>query len=105
MQACSSQAASWCGTGFFNDLSGTPARRALPLFEQPLLFLRQFLRNGRARDHVKIAVAGDLADFPFADSRKGQFLVTFKVADVTLDYASAWEQAPPIAKQAGRKRG
>ena len=69
----------------------------LPLTLDPLVrdWLRTAIKQGTATD-VKIAVAGDLADFPFADSRKGQFLVTFKVADVTLDYAQNWPQLSGI---------
>ncbi|MCC7215686.1 MAG: TIGR02099 family protein [Burkholderiales bacterium] len=71
--------------------------RYLPLTLDPNVrdWLRASIRQGTATD-VKIAVAGDLADFPFADSRKGQFLVTFKVAGVTLDYADGWPEISGI---------
>ena len=59
-------------------------------------WLRGAIKQGTASD-VRIVVAGDLADFPFVDSRKGQFLVTFKVADVALDYAPNWPQISGIA--------
>ena len=74
----------------------------LPLTLDPHVrdWLRSAIRQGTASD-VRIALAGDLADFPFADSRKGQFLVTFKVADVTLDYAQKW---PPISAIEGDVR-
>ena len=71
--------------------------RYLPLTLDPHVrdWLRASVKRGTATD-VKIALAGDLADFPFADSRKGQFLVTFKVADVLLDYADGWPEISGI---------
>lgn len=56
-------------------------------------WLRTSIREGRVSD-VRMALSGNLADFPFTDSRRGQFLVTFKVAGATLDYAQGW---PPIS--------
>ena len=69
----------------------------LPLTLDPLVrdWLRSAIKQGTASD-VRIVVAGDLADFPFADSRKGQFLATFKAAGVTLDYAQKWPQISAI---------
>jgi len=58
-------------------------------------WLRVAIRQGTATD-VRIALAGDLADFPFADPRRGQFLVTFKAADVSLDYAEGWPEITGI---------
>ncbi len=71
--------------------------RYLPLTLDPNVrdWLRASIKRGTATD-VKMALAGDLADFPFTDSRKGQFLVTFKVADVTLDYANGWPEITGI---------
>lgn len=71
--------------------------RYLPLTLDPGVrdWLRASIRRGIASD-VRMALAGDLADFPFADGRKGQFLVTFKVADVTLDYADGWPEIAGI---------
>ena len=54
-------------------------------------WLRLGVKQGIATD-VKIALAGDLAEFPFADPRRGQFLVTFHATDVTLDYAEGWPE-------------
>ena len=69
----------------------------LPLTLDPLVrdWLRNAIKQGTATD-VRIVVAGDLADFPFADSRKGQFLATFKATGVTLDYAQKWPQIGAI---------
>jgi len=52
-------------------------------------WLRSSIKEGRASD-VRMALSGNLADFPFADPKRGQFLVTFKVAGATLDYAQGW---------------
>ncbi|MFO1414012.1 MAG: YhdP family protein [Burkholderiales bacterium] len=63
----------------------------LPLTLSPKVrdWLRGALRQGTATD-VRMALAGDLADFPFPDPRRGQFLVTLRTAGVTLDYAEGW---------------
>lgn len=58
-------------------------------------WLRDAIKQGTASD-VRIALAGDLADFPFADSKRGQFLVTFKASDVTLDYAEGWPEVTGV---------
>lgn len=80
------------------DLRATLARadahnlyRYLPLTLSPGVrdWLRSSIRDGRASD-VHMALSGNLADFPFADAKRGQFLVGFKVADATLDYANGW---------------
>ncbi len=58
-------------------------------------WLRAGVKQGVATD-VKIALAGDLADFPFADAKRGQFLVTFHAADATLDYVEGWPEITGI---------
>ncbi len=55
-------------------------------------WLRRGLVSGTASD-VRLRLSGDLADFPYADGKKGQFLVTAKAQGVTLDYAEHW---PPL---------
>ncbi|MFO1324557.1 MAG: YhdP family protein [Burkholderiales bacterium] len=67
--------------------------RYLPLTLDPHVrdWLRLAIKQGTATD-IRMALAGDLADFPFADPRRGQFLVTFKASDVTLDYAAGWPE-------------
>jgi uncharacterized protein (TIGR02099 family) len=55
-------------------------------------WLQRGLVNGTASD-VRLRLSGDLADFPYADGKKGQFLVTAKAQGVTLDYAPHW---PPL---------
>ncbi|HEX9277794.1 MAG TPA: YhdP family protein [Casimicrobiaceae bacterium] len=55
-------------------------------------WLRRALVSGTASD-ARLRLAGDLADFPFAAGKKGQFVVTVKAQGVTLDYADRW---PPL---------
>jgi uncharacterized protein (TIGR02099 family) len=52
-------------------------------------WLRRGLVSGTASD-ARLRLSGNLADFPFADGKGGQFLVTAKAQDVTLDYAEGW---------------
>lgn len=52
-------------------------------------WLRDSLKAGRASE-AKLTLKGDLARFPFVDPKHGQFLVTAKAHDVTLDYATGW---------------
>jgi len=52
-------------------------------------WLRDALQQGRASD-ARLILKGNLADFPFLDRKKGQFLVTVKAEDVTLDYGTGW---------------
>ncbi len=58
-------------------------------------WLRSGVKQGIATD-VKMALAGNLAEFPFADPRRGQFLVTFRASDATLDYADGWPEITGI---------
>ncbi len=71
--------------------------RYLPVtLERPVRdWLRFALKRGTASD-AKIALAGDLAHFPFADAREGQFLATFKTEGATLDYADGWPEITGI---------
>jgi uncharacterized protein (TIGR02099 family) len=39
---------------------------------------------------ARLRLKGDLSDFPFTDSSKGQFEVTAKLSDAVFDYASGW---------------
>jgi len=54
---------------------------------------REWLRKGLGKGTVsdgKVRLAGDLAGFPFIDGKGGQFLVTARVRDLTLDYDARW---------------
>jgi len=58
-------------------------------------WLRTSLLAGGSNDaHVKLN--GNLADFPFADSRKGQFVATAKAQGITLDYATHWPRLTSV---------
>lgn len=52
-------------------------------------WLKRGLVAGTAAD-ARLRLAGNLADFPFADGKSGQFLVTTKAQGVTLDYTEGW---------------
>ena len=55
-------------------------------------WLRAGIKQGTASD-VRINVAGDLSEFPFADNRDGKFLIALKLKDATLKFLPEW---PPI---------
>ena len=59
------------------------------------LWLRDSLLAGNASE-AKLILKGDLADFPFVDKRKGQFLVTVKARDAVIDYATGWPRIEAI---------
>ncbi len=80
------------------DLTGQLARadlreayRYLPVTLPPAAraWLRRSLADGTASDG-RLKLSGNLADFPFADAKKGQFQVAVKGQGVTLDYADQW---------------
>ena len=58
-------------------------------------WVRGALKAGGASEAALI-LKGDLADFPFLDPRQGQFLVTVKAHDVTLDYGTGWPEITDI---------
>ncbi|MBS1230231.1 MAG: hypothetical protein H6R17_3508 [Proteobacteria bacterium] len=60
------------------------------------LWLRDSLIAGRASE-AKLILKGNLADFPFLDKRKGQFLVTVKARDAVIDYAKGWPKIDGVA--------
>ena len=55
-------------------------------------WLRLGIKKGRATE-ATLKLAGNLADFPFADGKPGTFLVEGKTTGVVLDYADRW---PPL---------
>ncbi|HEX8010943.1 MAG TPA: YhdP family protein [Casimicrobiaceae bacterium] len=63
-------------------------------------WLRRSLIAGTATDS-RLKLRGNLADFPFADPKKGEFQVVVKGQGVTLDYADQW---PPITAIDGELR-
>lgn len=52
-------------------------------------WLKRGIVSGTASD-AKLTLKGDLRDFPFADKKKGEFLITAKAKDVKVDYAAGW---------------
>jgi uncharacterized protein (TIGR02099 family) len=52
-------------------------------------WLRGSLTGGVVPD-ARLRLRGNLADFPFADGKSGQFLVTTRVAGANLAYAPGW---------------
>jgi uncharacterized protein (TIGR02099 family) len=52
-------------------------------------WLHKALTKGEVTD-ARLKLAGDLAHFPFADGKGGQFIVTAKVRGAALDYAHGW---------------
>ncbi|MBA3775980.1 MAG: TIGR02099 family protein, partial [Betaproteobacteria bacterium] len=71
--------------------------RYLPLGLDPVTrdWLRLGIKQGVARN-LRLAVAGNLADFPFPDNRGGKFIATLNVTDATLAYADAWPEMTAI---------
>jgi uncharacterized protein (TIGR02099 family) len=63
-------------------------------------WLHRALTKGEVTD-ARLKLAGDLAHFPFADGKGGQFIVTAKARGVTLDFADHW---PPIEAIDGELR-
>lgn len=57
-------------------------------------WIKSAITRGTATD-VDLALKGNLAEFPFADGKRGQFLLAMKARGATLDYAPGW---PPITE-------
>jgi uncharacterized protein (TIGR02099 family) len=78
------------------------AYRYLPLKLPPAVrgWLRRSLVAGTASDG-RLKISGNLADFPFADAKKGTLQLTLKGQGVTLDYADQW---PPLSELEGELR-
>lgn len=58
-------------------------------------WLRDAITTGNGSD-AKLVLQGDLTHFPFVDKKQGQFLVTAKAHDVTLNYATGWPEITGI---------
>ncbi len=58
-------------------------------------WLHDSLLAGKAGE-TKLILKGRLQDFPFLDKSKGQFLVTVKANDVTVDYGKGWPRIDGI---------
>jgi len=78
-------------TAQLSRLDARQAYRYLPLLSAPAIRdrLRTLLVAGSGSD-ARVKLVGNLADFPFADGKAGQFQVSVKGQGVTLDYADGW---------------
>ena len=65
--------------------------RYLPLALSPTVrdWVKRSLVAGTSTDS-RVRLSGNLADFPFANGKGGQFLVTSKGQGITFDYAEHW---------------
>jgi len=81
-------------TAQFANVDVREVQRDLPLAVNAATrdWLRHALVTGVASD-TRLKFTGRLADFPFADGKGGQFLLTSKLRGLTLVYAERW---PPI---------
>jgi len=79
------------GTAQLSRLDATQLHRYVPLAAGAGVreWIRTSLLAGGSSD-ARLKVSGNLADFPFADGKKGQFTLTAKAQGVTLDYATHW---------------
>jgi uncharacterized protein (TIGR02099 family) len=79
------------GTASLARLDARQAYRYVPLASTSAIrdHLHTLLVAGSASD-VRVKVVGNLADFPFADGKAGQFQASLKGHGVTLDYANGW---------------
>src|SRR5450755_3129929 len=79
------------GTAQLTRLDARQAYRYDPLASAPAIRdrLRTLLVAGNVYE-AKIKLVGDLADFPFADGKGGQFQASARGRGVTLDYANGW---------------
>ena len=78
-------------TAQFSRLDAAQLYRYVPLAAGAGVreWIRTSLLAGGSSD-ARLKVSGNLADFPFADGKKGQFTLTAKAQGVTLDYATHW---------------
>jgi uncharacterized protein (TIGR02099 family) len=74
-----------------NRMNAENVHRYMPLRlnERVREWVHRALIKGTAAD-AQLVLKGNLADFPFAQNRGGQFLVTAKAQGASLDYADHW---------------
>ncbi|MEP6996466.1 MAG: YhdP family protein [Betaproteobacteria bacterium] len=79
------------GSAQFSRLDAAQLYRYVPLAAGAGVreWLRTSLLAGGSNDAL-LKLKGNLADFPFADAKKGQFIATAKAQGLTLDYATHW---------------
>lgn len=85
-------------TGQFTRGDARHVGRYIPLTVGPATrdWLNVALLAGRSND-VRLRLKGNLADFPFADGKRGLFEVAGKVTGGTLEYAPGWPKIENIA--------
>ncbi|MDP2879153.1 MAG: YhdP family protein, partial [Sulfuricella sp.] len=85
-------------TGQFTRGDARQVGRYLPLVigQSTRDWLNTALLAGQSND-VRLRLKGDLADFPFADGKRGLFEVAGKVTGGTLEYAPGWPKIENIA--------
>jgi uncharacterized protein (TIGR02099 family) len=86
----------------FSRAEGREVHRYLPVALPPAVrgWVRRSVVAGTASE-ARLKLNGNLADFPFADARKGQFQFAVKGHGVTLDYTDSW---PPLTDLDGELR-
>ena len=79
------------GSAQFSRLEAAQLYRYVPLAAGAGVreWLHTSLLAGSSND-ARVKLAGNLADFPFADAKKGHFTANVKAQGVSLDYASHW---------------
>ena len=79
------------------NASLTEVHRYLPRIvgDETREWLRLGLIAGRAPE-ATLRLAGDLAEFPFVDGKRGKFEVVVKAKEATLDYADGWPRITGI---------
>ncbi|MGE5027967.1 MAG: YhdP family protein [Betaproteobacteria bacterium] len=85
-------------TGQFSRADARQVGRYIPLtIGQPTRdWLNAALLAGQSND-VRLRLKGNLADFPFADGKRGLFEVAGKVSGGVLEYAPGWPKIENIA--------
>lgn len=84
-------------TGTLGTVRAADVYRYLPLVVDPHArrWVEGALRDGLAHD-TRFRLKGKLWHFPFHDAREGEFEVTFRAEDVTVDYADHWPPAERV---------
>ncbi len=81
-------------------LEGSHLPLYLPSMIKPTAraWLEHAIVQAKSND-VALRLRGDLKNFPFADEKNGQFLLTMKLTDGVLDYAEGWPRIENIHAQ------
>ncbi|HET7775269.1 MAG TPA: YhdP family protein, partial [Azospira sp.] len=84
-------------TAAVSKADGTAVWRYMPkvVSQDARDWLKTAITGGTASE-AKLVLRGDLARFPFLDPKEGQFLVTARINNATLDYANGWPRIDDI---------